>query len=388
MQILANPLHESRRDLNNAISDTNKKVIKLPIQYRKQRKFVTLPNSNYGKVALLTKNYEWLAAIDVGTPGQTLNLIVDSGSPETWLVTTSCESCTSGNFYDPNESSTFVYNGSEFAMTYIGGNGPKGYFGSDVVNIGGILVENQTMGLITYSNILVDSDGLLAIGLSASSDYGSTTVFDNMISRGLISEPVYTVKLIKDSQSNAGGEITFGEIDYSEIDGEITYSYLTEDEHWQITVTNVYFDNIPLNLNQSVTYPVAFDTGSQQIMIDGSITEYIISQIPGAAFSMSTEIRDGADVSIYTVPCNTDTTLGPLEFVIEGRRFLMPIKDLILDPLDDDQDTCSFGITGCSSHTVSWIFGAIFIKNYFVIFDQSTSPPRLGVANRYDVVYE
>ncbi|CAG8747477.1 1772_t:CDS:2, partial [Acaulospora colombiana] len=217
----------------------------LPIQYKKRRKQLTSLN---GKVTLSTIEYEWLAKVEIGTPGQTLNLLADSGSPETWITTPSCEKCVSENCFDPVESSTFVYNGSEFSMTYIGGGGPEGYFASDVINLGGIVLVNQSMGFITYSDIMIDADGLLALGLSA---------------------------LIKDLQTDVGGEITFGAIDYSKIDGEITYSFLTEDEHWQITVTNVYFNDLPLNLNKSITFPVAFDTGSQQIMMDGNLAESI-----------------------------------------------------------------------------------------------------------------
>ncbi|CAG8550516.1 3243_t:CDS:2, partial [Acaulospora colombiana] len=86
------------------------------------------------------------------------------------------------------------------------------------------------------------------------------------------------------------------------------------------------------------------------IMMDGNLAESIVSQLPGSKYASSLELRDEIYVDTYTIPCDIDTNMGPLEFEIEGKRFLMPIEDLIFNQLEDDPETCVLGITAEFMH--------------------------------------
>ena len=44
---------------------------------------------------------------DIGTPGQTLRILIDSGSDWFWVTTDECRKCGGIKRYDPKESSTY-----------------------------------------------------------------------------------------------------------------------------------------------------------------------------------------------------------------------------------------------------------------------------------------
>lgn len=59
---------------------------------------------------------ELYVKFDIGTPGQTMNLIVDSGSDWFWINSVDCDACggKDKHDYDPDLSSTEVFHGGKW----------------------------------------------------------------------------------------------------------------------------------------------------------------------------------------------------------------------------------------------------------------------------------
>jgi len=79
----------------------------------------------------------------------------------------------------------------------------------------------------------------------------------------------------------------------------------------------------------------------------------------------------------YVYNCNT--ALPNFSVVIGGRTFVVPGSDITYAPTSGSQ---CFGGIQANTGIGFTIFGDIFLKSAFVVFDESQSTPRLGFAEK------
>jgi aspergillopepsin I len=93
------------------------------------------------------------------------------------------------------------------------------------------------------------------------------------------------------------------------------------------------------------------------------------SQVPGAQY-------DSAD-GIYVLPCNSN----PPDFKVKigSGTFTVPGSYMVYAPLTAGSKTCAGGIQANTGIGFN-IFGDIFLKAVYAIFDESQGSPRLGFA--------
>ncbi|EPS38721.1 hypothetical protein H072_7553 [Dactylellina haptotyla CBS 200.50] len=124
--------------------------------------------------------------VPVQVGNQDLNLIIDTGSSDTWVVqnnftcfnvpmqsgneTTSNADipCDFGGYFFPTESSTFKVLRSDLGtlrIHYADGSAVAGYVGQDIVNVSGLLI-NQTIGVAEFTRWRGDDStaGILGLG--------------------------------------------------------------------------------------------------------------------------------------------------------------------------------------------------------------------------------
>ncbi|KAL4658665.1 pepsin A-like [Arapaima gigas] len=307
----------------------------------------------------------YYGSISIGTPGQSFNVIFDTGSSNLWVPSTYCSSpaCTNHVQFNPDESSTFVSTNQTVSIQY-GTGSMTGILGYDTVDVGGISITNQIFGLSETEATFMEymqADGILGLAFPSIAASGATPVFDNMMTEGLVSQDLFSVYL--SSNSEEGSVVIFGGIDSSYYTGSISWIPLSSETYWQISM-----DSVTINGNT-----VACSGGCQAIVDTGT------SLIVGP----SSDIQNinswvGATVDQYgdaVVSCSNIQSMPDVTFTLNGYSFTVPASAYVSQ--SNGECTTGFGNGGDSQ---LWILGDVFIREFYVIFDRSSNSVGLASA--------
>ncbi|KAI9289206.1 aspartic peptidase domain-containing protein [Umbelopsis sp. AD052] len=301
--------------------------------------------------------------ITIGTPGQTVKLDFDTGSSDLWFATTLCPRCVGKSRYDSSKSSTYHKDGRPWHIGYGDGSSASGICGIDDVNIGGLTIKSQTIEMAEKisSGLITDpSDGILGLGFNKLTTVpGTKTPVDNMIAQGLISKPIFSVFLGKET-NGGGGEYLFGGINYSKFRGTLaTVPVDASHGFWIVAVGSSSIGSTSIRAFSGI-----IDTGSTLLMLPN----FQANQVAKALNAVDN--RDGT----YSISCNV-ADLQDLKLNIGGKNYLVPAADLIFEQIGPDQCLAAFAYSGSNVG----ILGDTFLKNNYVVFQQEV-PPSVQIA--------
>lgn len=324
-----------------------------------------------GEVGVVTAtpeqdDVEYLAPVKIG--GQTINLDFDSGSSDLWVFNTQLSpQLTRGHqVYNPAASKTFkLLQGQTFSISYGDGSAASGNVGTDVVEIGGVAVQNQAVELATrVSQTFIQdtqNNGLLGLAfskLNTVQPQQQKTFFDNVLPS--LAEPVFTADL----RHNAVGAYEFGRIDSTKFTGELAWIPVnTAMGFWQFT-TSAFSVGNGQAMRVAPAQAIA-DTGTTLMLVSQAVANAYYSQVQGA--------RNDPNAGGVTFPCNT---FLPDLFVDVGGRYMARIKGDDIRFAQIDATTCFGGIQPTTSSLEIW--GDIFFKSQFVVFNGGNNS--LGMA--------
>ncbi|KAI8341965.1 rhizopuspepsin 6 precursor [Chlamydoabsidia padenii] len=294
---------------------------------------------------------EYYGTVSVGTPPQKLKLDFDTGSSDLWFASTLCSQCSGTQTkYNPTESSTYEKEGKTWSISYGDGSNAHGITGIDTVTLGGLTIKNQRIELAQSESSQFQSgatDGLLGLGFdSISTVSGTKTPVDNLISQGLISNPVFGVFLGKAS-NGGGGEYVFGGINQSKVSGSFTKVPVDNSQGWY----QIQVDGGQAGEGGNIdSFTGIVDTGTTLLLF----TDDVASEVANALGA--TDNQDGT----FSVPCDLsqDLTLS-----IGGSDFTVPAADLIYE---QNGSSCIAGF-GSSGMDLA-ILGDVFLKNVYTVF--------------------
>ncbi|CAF1436734.1 unnamed protein product [Rotaria sordida] len=212
----------------------------------------------------------FIGIILIGTPGQTFLIDFDTGSSDLWIPSSSCTSdCAGFNKYSSAKSTTYIFNGKPFSITYGDDSSVQGFLSIDTVTISGIAVKTQTFAQCTSLNGMNGNvnDGILGLAYPSLTRDGEKPVFYNMWSQGLISEAIFSFYLNADPNAISGGELIFGGVDSSKYTGSVTYIPVVLEGYWEFQMTSV---TVGSTIVSGSAYAIA-DTGTTLII--GPVTE-------------------------------------------------------------------------------------------------------------------
>ncbi|CAK7232572.1 hypothetical protein SBRCBS47491_008316 [Sporothrix bragantina] len=364
----------------------------------------------------------YYATVQVGTPGQTQVLVIDTGSSDVWVVASDANLCTSkflqsqygdtcSDTYNANKSSTYELVDSDgFDITYLDGTGSSGDYFSDNFEIAGATIKSLQMGLATET---VRGTGVM--GISYSSSVSTTETYPNLIDQfqkqGLISTKAYSLYL-NDYHSQTGS-ILFGGVDTEKFIGNLSVMPILPTTRGG---TNSY-TVLAVALNSMVADPgsggdssnVAFPSSQAMpaILDSGTTLSYLPTSIASSLFEAVNAYTDD-EVTGYTfIDCESPSDLSVTFSLGNGAKIVVPAAQIVIDAFAGYQslipsnvpfkNACLFGFQDLSSASSSSssklsiisaatsssyvLLGDTFLRSAYAVYDLTNNEIALAQSN-------
>ncbi|KAJ6472484.1 aspartic peptidase domain-containing protein [Mycena sanguinolenta] len=317
-----------------------------------------------GEAPATNEDDTYVAATTIGT--QTFDLIVDTGSSNTWVG--------SGTKYKAGSTSTNT--GKSFSVSY-GSGTVSGTEYTDNLVLGGLTVTKQSIGDGTKSSGFTGVDGIIGFGpvdLTEDTVSGSTTVptvLNNLFSQGSISTQVLGVAFAPESGSDdddTNGELTLGGTDSTKFTGAITYTPKTTaslyTDYRGITVSSITYNGKSIGSSASAIV----DTGTTLIYIPTAAYNSFLSASGGKTDS-STGLA-----SWTTLPtANFAFTIGGVSFSLTPSQFTIPTAQYDVWGLSSGKFYGWIAAGGTSASDLNFIIGQKFLENYYSVYDTTNN---------------
>jgi len=294
-------------------------------------------------------NMAYYGEITVGTPGQALQVVFDTGSSDLWVPTPKANQDKTSS-YEFWKSSTHIPTLQPFQISY-GSGDVTGTFCKDTVGIGGIDLDNFTFAEVDSTSGLrnwgsMPFDGVLGLGFPALLKSDSLSVLEALNSSGVLDEPVFGFYLAHDLP----GELILGGVDPSHIASEFTYVPVVLDAWWTVALENIQLKGL---MSLTATSLAIVDSGSSLLMGPSRDVASLATML--GAYQLQ---------GLYVVGC--DTKLPDLVFQMGGKDFELTSEDYIVERVNS---LCILGLQAIALEQPMWILGDVFMRKYYVKFD-------------------
>lgn len=320
---------------------------------------------------VLTDDYDgvdelYYGPYSIGTPAQSTNADIDTGSSDLVVPIQSCANGCTGPLFTTTKSSTYKQSSTSFSIQYEDGSGASGYVATDTVTMAGYTVTSQGFGAVNSETDGFGAGpnaGLIGMGFPANAESGKTPFVFNLFNQGSLPAKLFSVFMARNGAS--GSELCLGCIDSSKYTGTITYYPLNP----SATGGTQYYWNVlsgGMSYNGAVTgssFDAVIDTGTTLAYVPTSTASALYAKIPGAKSASSTVGSGG-----YTFPCST--TLGTIAMKFGSQSYTINPADFNLGPVSSGSSSCVGGVFGGSSDAT---IGDLFIKNVYTVFNYGTS---------------
>ncbi|XP_018611520.1 gastricsin-like [Scleropages formosus] len=306
--------------------------------------------------------------ITIGTPPQSFGVLFDTGSANLWVDSVYCntQACNAHPKFDPSSSSTYSSTRNTFYLPY-GTGSLYGVFGYDTVNVGGIVVTNQELGLSTNEPgetfLQAQFDGILGLSYPSIAAGGATPVMDTMMQENLLQYNMFAFYLSRNEQQ--GSEVAFGGVDNNKYQGQIYWTPVTAETYWQIGVNGFAVNNQETGWCSQGCQAIV-DTGTSFLTCPQQYMGYLMQAIGAQANQYGG----------YDVNCNANN-LPTLSFNINGVNFPLPPSSYILVRNQGGYQYCQVAIQSTYLPSQNgqplWILGDVFLREYYSVYDRANN---------------
>ena len=321
-------------------------------------------------------NSQYYGKITLGNPGQSFNVIFDTGSSDLWVPGSACPlmSCGLHSKYDSSDSRSYVKSGTDFHTTY--GSGPvSGHQSKDNLDLGGLIIKQQEFAEVTdasglgFAYLLGRFDGVLGLAFPQLSVNKVPTPFSNVISQKLTSNAVFSFYL--GNADGEQGELVIGGTDPNRYTGDINWIPIKNATYWEITLQIIYLNPFNTISGSSSTVPVIDEPSGIPFIYQKAIVDSGTSMIAGpfaqvefiALLLGATNFLDGK----YLISCDP-AGLPDLVMRINGESYSLSPAEYIIST----GTVCMLALMAKEVPAPLgplWIIGDVFMRKYYTIFD-------------------
>lgn len=331
--------------------------------------------------AISNQRYFYLTEVDIGTPPQKLDLLLDTGSSDTWVFTSQTQQSRGGGkttVFDQSQSSTFHPNNTNWKIQY-GKGSASGTWGTDKFKIGSATVKHLSIGLANAVSQI--NTGLVGVGRPEAEltfNHGGSEYMNlplQMQAEGLINSASYSLAL--DDINTGQGNIIFGGVDHDQYSGPLVQMPIVHPKHMGVNLQGIKAD-------QRATYQL-LSKPSTAILDSGTSLTYLDGDTLGSlrvAFNANPSFAIGER---YYTDCNITTNLwmdfGNVNIPVPAYNFMWPI-DLFVSgisaSLNFPQNSCYIGFEQSSGDENFLLFGDNVLRAMYVVYDVTDN--RIAIA--------
>ncbi|KAI6112377.1 aspartic peptidase domain-containing protein [Pisolithus thermaeus] len=327
-----------------------------------------------GSIPVTNIAVSYIAAVGVGSPATTYNLIVDTGSSNTWV----------GASTPYKVTSTSVDTGEPVSVTY-GSGSFSGTEWTDTVTLGLLSITQQSIGVASQSSGFSGVDGILGIGPEDLTQRTLTnepateipTVTQNLYSQGQIPAEIVGVSFEPtNTESSTNGELTFGGVDSTKYTGSLSYTPLTT------TAPAAYYWGI----DESITYGSTVILSETAGIVDTGTTLILIATNAFNQYQALTGAVSDSATGLLRLTTSQYNALQNLYFNINGVTYTLTPNGQIwprsLNTYIGGSSSYVYlivnNIGSNSGSGLDFINGQTFLERFYSVFDTANS--RVGFA--------
>ncbi|KAH9902941.1 aspartic peptidase domain-containing protein [Cubamyces lactineus] len=292
--------------------------------------------------------------ISIGTPPQKLTVLFDTGSPDLWVTSSTCDNdwCNqlTGARFDVSASSTAQRQAGTFNASYGGGESAVGPIYTDEVTVGGVTIKDQYFSPATDQvGFTGNTVGVLGLSLASISDLKQPPFLQHAVQEGLIKSGVLGFRL-----NGAHSEAFIGGTNPSLYTGPIEpHPIDPSNGFWQAPGGTVKVNGKAVLENVSTI----IDTGTAGIVGPPEQVALFWKAVPGA--------QEDAGEGVWTYPCDADVAVA---FSWGGKDWELSADDLNGGDLGDG--TCFGNIFAVDLQFGDnvWILGSNFLNGVYAVF--------------------
>ncbi|KAH9001074.1 acid protease [Lactarius akahatsu] len=333
-------------------------------------------------------DFSYFAQVNVGTPAQSFNLILDTGSSDLWFATTVCASCPSGTpEFDPSKSTSLQTGTDPISLKY-GSGSAAGIIARDTITMGPFTVDQQIFVAVTdiTSGLIKGAlAGIMGLAFQGIASTDALPFWQALVNDNLFPNPEFSffiTRFVDDASAKdeePGGVLTLGGTNTTLYQGDIDFRSFTSPikggSFWLQTVTGVTVNGKSVSLPSGDLAVAAIDTGTTLIGGPTAAVNAVWAAVPGAV------ALGGNLAGSFAFPCKTDLAIS-LSF--GGPSWPISLADMNLGTVGNGRCLGAiFDITQGTNVTPgegnpAWIIGDTFLKNVYSVF--RASPPAVGFA--------
>jgi len=309
------------------------------------------------------QNAQYFGAIEIGTPGQTLEVVYDTGSSNLWGSNQKAGFLSKHKQYVNSKSSTYEANGTIFKIAY--GSGPvSGVYSADTVKIGDYSLPSYTFAEVDNTKGLGIGwkvgkfDGICGMGFDDISVDGVTTPLRALVNSGSLDANVFAFYL----GNNSPGQLVIGGVDDTKYTGDFSYLPVVDmvkglRGYWEIAMDDFQISGSTV----IATKRAIVDSGTSLLAIPAADIKTIAKLIGAKTVAPIAPFNKE-----YTIDCDT---AGPdMDIILGGNTYTLTKEDYVLN----NGGSCLLGMTGMDIPAPAGplvILGDVFMRAHYVKFD-------------------
>lgn len=379
-----------------------------------------------GSLILNPTSSAYLANISIGTPAQHLQLILDTGSPLTWVNAQNVSTFTPGQTPTASEeaqgaticqtntclnpgsttSLTVLSNSTIFDIQYVDGTESIGRIVQDSMTFQTLSDMTFEFGLVEYfyspQGVSASLAGILGLSppnpvlnfknltaaLTATTStayFTPQTILQQLQNAGAIENTAFSLYL----SDGVSGQLTIGGVDNARYSGPLTVLPIITDpttvgQSFQVTVNAVGSGGTTSN-EVTVNSALVLDSGTTSMYLPVAAVEQLATNLGG--YFVPYDSTSG----LLAIPCTVSTTIDfyftnsavirvPTSEILEGR--LTAAQAARNGITGATGDVCVLSLFG-TTDSASYLLGDSFLRSAYVVYDLAQGVIALGQA-RYD----